>query len=87
LLIIKPLKMVLCSSCDGVPLKFKKKKGKAFSFEDGLFELSINPSKNSLDNTIKPDPCLHKYMKVSLNSIHDGLMIIYNSVLINTKKL
>jgi hypothetical protein len=24
--IFKPLKMVLCSSCDGVPLKFKKEK-------------------------------------------------------------
>jgi hypothetical protein len=31
LLIFKPLKMVLCSSCDGVPLKFKKKNGRASS--------------------------------------------------------
>jgi hypothetical protein len=29
--IFKPLKMVLCSSCDGVPLKFKKKNGRASS--------------------------------------------------------
>jgi hypothetical protein len=27
----KPLKMVLCSSCDGVPLKLKKKNGLASS--------------------------------------------------------
>jgi hypothetical protein len=27
--IIKPLKMVFCFSCDGVPLKFKKKNGRA----------------------------------------------------------
>ncbi len=29
--IFKPLKMVFCSSCDGVPLKFKKKNGRASS--------------------------------------------------------
>jgi hypothetical protein len=29
--IFKPLKMVFCSSCDGVPLKFKKENGRAFS--------------------------------------------------------
>jgi hypothetical protein len=29
--IFKPLKMVLCSSCDGVPLKFKKKNERASS--------------------------------------------------------
>jgi hypothetical protein len=29
--IIKPLKIVLYSSCDGVPLKFKKKNGRASS--------------------------------------------------------
>ncbi len=29
--IFKPLKIVLCSSCDGVPLKFKKKNGWASS--------------------------------------------------------
>jgi hypothetical protein len=29
--IFKPLKIVLCSSCDGVPLKFKKKNGRASS--------------------------------------------------------
>jgi hypothetical protein len=34
--IIKPLKMVLCSSCDGVPLKFKKKNGQASSLTECL---------------------------------------------------
>jgi hypothetical protein len=29
--IFKPLKMVLCSSCDGIPLKFKNKNGQASS--------------------------------------------------------
>jgi hypothetical protein len=29
--IFKPLKLVLCSSFDGVPLKFKKKNGQASS--------------------------------------------------------
>jgi hypothetical protein len=29
--IFKPLKMVLCSSCDGVPLKIKMKNGRASS--------------------------------------------------------
>jgi hypothetical protein len=29
--IFKPLNMVLCSSCDGVPLKFKKKNWRASS--------------------------------------------------------
>jgi hypothetical protein len=29
LIIFKPLKLVLCSSCDGVPLKFKKKNRRA----------------------------------------------------------
>jgi hypothetical protein len=45
LLIFKPLKMVLCSSCDGVPLKFKKKNGRASSFEDGLIERVLTPLK------------------------------------------
>ncbi len=30
--IFKPLKMVSCSSCDGVPLKFKKKKRAGLQF-------------------------------------------------------
>jgi hypothetical protein len=29
--IFKPLKLVLCPSCNGVPLKFKKKNGRASS--------------------------------------------------------
>ncbi len=29
--IVKPLKLVFCSSCDGVPLKFKNKNGRASS--------------------------------------------------------
>jgi hypothetical protein len=29
--IFKPLKLVLCSSCDDVPLKLKKKNGRASS--------------------------------------------------------
>jgi hypothetical protein len=33
LLIFKPLKIVLCSSCNGVPLKFKKKNGRASSLQ------------------------------------------------------
>jgi hypothetical protein len=36
--------MFLCSSCDGVPGKFKKKNGGPSVYEDGLFELSIDPS-------------------------------------------
>jgi hypothetical protein len=45
--------MVLCSSCDGVPLKFKKENGQASSFLGRLFELSIDPTQNSLENTFK----------------------------------
>jgi hypothetical protein len=37
--------MVLCSSCDGVPLTFKKKNGQASSFEDGLIERILTPLK------------------------------------------
>jgi hypothetical protein len=51
LLIFKPLKMVFCSSCDGVPLKFKKKSGGPPVYQHGLFECSIDPCYNSLDNT------------------------------------
>ncbi len=43
LLIIKPLKMVICSFCDGVPLKFKKKTGGPPVYQYGLFEHSIDP--------------------------------------------
>jgi hypothetical protein len=42
--------MVLCSSCDVVPLKFKKKNGQASSLP-GLIELNIHHSQNLLDNT------------------------------------
>jgi hypothetical protein len=36
--------MVLCFSCDGVPLKYKKKNGRASSLPPhGLFENSIDP--------------------------------------------
>ncbi len=45
--------MVLCSSCDGVPLKFQKKNGRASSLQHGLFEDSVDPAQNSLDNTFK----------------------------------
>jgi hypothetical protein len=34
--IFKPLKMVLCSFCDGVPLKFKKKNGRASSLPEQI---------------------------------------------------
>jgi hypothetical protein len=34
--IFKPLKMVFCSSCDGVPLKFKKKHGRASSLPEQI---------------------------------------------------
>jgi hypothetical protein len=44
--------MVLCSSCDGVLLKFKKKKGGPLVYQHRLFELSIDPSNNSLDNPL-----------------------------------
>jgi hypothetical protein len=36
--------MVLCFSCDGVPLKFKKKIAGPPVHDDGLFEPSIDPS-------------------------------------------
>jgi hypothetical protein len=36
--------MVLCSSCDGVPLKLKRKMGGPPVYEDKFFELSIDPS-------------------------------------------
>jgi hypothetical protein len=45
--------MVLCSSCDGVPLKFKRKTVGPPVYQQGLFEHSIDPGKNSLDNTFK----------------------------------
>jgi hypothetical protein len=35
--IIKLLKMVFCFSCDGVPLKFKKKNGRASSLPAKIF--------------------------------------------------
>jgi hypothetical protein len=35
--IFRPLKMVFCSSCDGVTLKFKKKNGRAFSLSARIF--------------------------------------------------
>jgi hypothetical protein len=40
----KPLKMVLCSSCDVVPLKFKKKNGPASSLLAEIIEARIDPS-------------------------------------------
>jgi hypothetical protein len=46
--------MVLSSSWDAVPLKFKKKMARPPVYEDGLIELSIDPSYNLLDNTFKP---------------------------------
>jgi hypothetical protein len=45
--------LVLCYSCNGVPLKFKKKNGGPPVYQHGLFEHSIDPTKNSLDNTFK----------------------------------
>jgi hypothetical protein len=36
----KPLKVALCCSYDGVPLKYKKKNGRAFSLPARLFELT-----------------------------------------------
>jgi hypothetical protein len=41
---LKSLKMVLCPSCDGVPLKFKKKNGGPPVHQHTLFELSFAPS-------------------------------------------
>jgi hypothetical protein len=35
--------MVFCSSCDGVPLKFKKKNGQASSLPARIIEHSIDP--------------------------------------------
>jgi hypothetical protein len=44
--IIKPLKMVFCFSCDGVPLKFKKKNGRASSLPAQIFfSLFLTPLK------------------------------------------
>jgi hypothetical protein len=34
--IFEPLKMVFCSSCDGIPLKFKKKNGRASSLPEHI---------------------------------------------------
>ncbi len=42
--IFKPLKSDLCSSCDGVPFKFKKKNGRASSLLHRLLELIIDSS-------------------------------------------
>ncbi len=47
------MKMVLCYVCYGVPLKFKEKTGGPPVYQSGVFELSIDPSWNSLDNTFK----------------------------------
>jgi hypothetical protein len=49
--IFKPLKMVLCYSCYGGPLKFKKKNGRPPVYQHRLFERIIDPSYNSLKNT------------------------------------
>ncbi len=35
-LIFTPLKMYICSSCDGIPLKFKKKNGWASSLRERI---------------------------------------------------
>jgi hypothetical protein len=43
LLIFKVLKMFLCSYCDGVPLKFKRKMGRPPVYHHGLFELLLTP--------------------------------------------
>jgi hypothetical protein len=53
LILLKPLKIVLRSSYDGVPLKFKNKKGSGPVYQVILFEPELDPSKNSLDNTFK----------------------------------
>ncbi len=45
--------MVLYSSYDGVPLKFKKEKGRASSLPAGIIWAYYDPSWNSLDNTFK----------------------------------
>jgi hypothetical protein len=43
--LLKTQKMVLCYSCDGVPLKCKKKKGRASSlwYQHGLMSLELIP--------------------------------------------
>jgi hypothetical protein len=48
------LKMVSCSAHDGVPLKFKKKNGRASSLPRRiLFGPNLGPSLNSLNNTFQ----------------------------------
>jgi hypothetical protein len=43
--------MVLCNSCDGVPLNSKRKTGGPPVYQHGLSGHSIDPDKNSLENT------------------------------------
>ncbi len=46
-------------------------------YEDGLFELSIDPSQNSLDNTFKSDfQCKFKVLKTELGSQFSLLILI-----------
>jgi hypothetical protein len=53
LILLKPLKIFLRSSCDGVPLKFKNKKGSGPVYQGRIFGPNLDPSKNSLDYTFK----------------------------------
>ncbi len=54
LVILKPLRMVLSSFSDGVPLKFNVKKWQPQVYQYRSFEPSLDPPKyNSLDNTFK----------------------------------
>jgi hypothetical protein len=43
LLIFKLMKMVSCSSCDVVPLKFEEKKRRPLVYQHELFEHSVDP--------------------------------------------
>jgi hypothetical protein len=68
--LLKPLKMVLFSSCDGVPSKFKKKKGQARPpvWQHRLFELK---------GTVSPDIGLHfSFWKIKLVLSAKPLMVL-----------
>jgi hypothetical protein len=55
LIVDKTLKPVLCSSRDGVPLKFKKQLGDTLVYQCGLFEPDSTPVKSRWTIPLRED--------------------------------
>ncbi len=81
----KPLKMVLCPSCDGVPLKFKRKTGRPPVYQHRLFEHSIDPSQNLPDTTFKRSTLQFHFLyqdEQNKTFIYQNCSYLYSNIII-----